>query len=216
MTDRRRVWVILAVIIAAVIGAGAVILVNQVGAKRDVNSAQQQAKDVADPVAALCAKDPDIAKRIGPACQKAAEVQSQPVAPAVGEPGARGPAGPMGPQGVPGPPGPMGAPGIPGASVTGPPGIPGAIGPMGIQGPSGAKGEPGVDGAAGPPGPKGDTGSAGPAGPKGDAGTNGDTFDVNGLAFDQASCTLTLSYTRNGTPMTKSVQLACPVPALGG
>jgi hypothetical protein len=209
MTDRRRVWVILAVIIAAVIGAGAVILVNQVGAKRDVSSAQQQAKDVADPVAALCAKDPDIAKRIGPACQKAAEVQSQP-APVVGEPGVRGP------MGLTGPSGPMGAPGIPGASITGPPGIPGAIGPMGTQGLPGAKGEPGDPGEKGPKGDPGVAGPSGPVGPKGDSGANGDTFDVDGLAFDQASCTLTLSYTRNGTPMTKSVQLACPVPPLGG
>lgn len=212
MTDRRRVWVILAVIIAAVIGAGVVILVNQVGAKRDVSSAQQQAKDVADPVAALCAKDPDIAKRIGPACQKAAEVQSQP-APVVGEPGVRGPDGPVGPPGLPGPSGPMGAPGIPGASVTGPPGIPGAVGPMG---PSGLKGEPGEPGEKGPKGDTGAVGPSGPAGQKGDPGANGDTFDVDGLSFDQASCTLTLSYTRNGTPMTKSVQLACPAPPLGG
>lgn len=38
-------------------------------------SAQQNAKDIADPVAALCAKDPEVRQRLGAACEKAVQVQ---------------------------------------------------------------------------------------------------------------------------------------------
>jgi hypothetical protein len=81
-----------------------------------------QGQDLATQVKAECAKGGDVARKLGPLCQQAANLEQAP--PAVGPTGERGPIGPVGP---PGPEGPQGVPG--------PGGPPGAIGPGGPVGP---------------------------------------------------------------------------------
>ncbi|MBW0088217.1 collagen-like protein [Pseudonocardia sp. KRD-188] len=118
------------------------------------NATADQATELADPVAALCAAGDDTAAALAAAgaCDRAAQVQSSPIA---GPPGPAGPAGapgasvvgPRGPAGSPGTPGEPGVPGVPGE-----PGEPGKTGPAGVDGVDGQDGEDGADGAPGTPG----------------------------------------------------------------
>jgi hypothetical protein len=88
---RNRVAVIsLCIAVFALILAGWGIVSGSF-ARTAAQQAQSDSKSLADPLAALCASDPTIAARVGPAnCQKAVQVQQQPaeaVAPAPGPPG---------------------------------------------------------------------------------------------------------------------------------
>lgn len=121
-------------------------------------TAEQQARSLADEVAAACAKGGTAAKQLGTACSKATAVQRTvpgPVGPR-GEPGSSGAAGPKGDPGVPGPAGVPGAQGPKG--MNGPPGDTGAAGPVGAQGVPGPAGPQGPAGAQGEPGPQGEPG----------------------------------------------------------
>jgi hypothetical protein len=124
-----------------------------------------QGQDLATQVKAECAKGGDVARKLGPLCQQAANLEQAP--PAVGPTGERGPIGPVGP---PGPEGPQGVPG--------PGGPPGAIGPGGPVGDTGQPGTAGPEGSQGPKGDRGDPGPAGPEGPEGPAGPPGETGDT--------------------------------------
>jgi hypothetical protein len=119
------------------------------------NATAEQATGLADPVAALCAGNDDTAVALAAAgaCDRAAQVQSSPIA------GPAGPAGPAGAAGtsVVGPRGAAGTPGTPGATgpqgVQGVPGVDGRDGADGVDGMDGADGQDGADGVDGAPGP---------------------------------------------------------------
>ncbi|MCU1687789.1 MAG: collagen-like protein [Amycolatopsis sp.] len=87
---RNRVAVIalgIAIISLVLAGWG---IVSGSFAHTAAQQAQSDSKSLADPLAALCASDPSVAARVGPAnCQKAAEIQQAPIeaAPAPGPPG---------------------------------------------------------------------------------------------------------------------------------
>lgn len=127
------------------------------------NATADQATDLANPIAGLCARGDDTALvlQASGACDRAAQVQSNPIA---------GPAGPVGLPGEPGATvvGPQGAqgdtgpPGTPGAN-----GAPGAAGPSGVDGVNGQDGADGIDGADGANGTDGANGAPGPTCPDG-------------------------------------------------
>lgn len=130
------------------------------------NATADQATGLADPVAVLCGRGDDTAAalQVSGVCDRAEQVQDNPIA---GPPGPQGLRGEQGASIV-GPRGPAGEPGIAGAA-----GTPGAAG---VDGAAGDNGEPGTPGLAGPPGPAGQDGSngvdgadgaSGPAGPPG-------------------------------------------------
>jgi hypothetical protein len=81
----RKGWLALLIAILALLASGWAVW-EQVSTARAQHAAQQQAKDVADPVAALCASDPSIYAQLSAdskarwdrACSKAAEVQNAP------------------------------------------------------------------------------------------------------------------------------------------
>lgn len=135
-------------------------------AQQNAQSLANQGQDLASQVQAECAKGGDVARKLGPLCQQAANLDNK--APAVGPAGERGPQGPPGPEGAPGTPGVPGPVGPTGATGPGGPvgdtGQPGSVGPEGAQGPKGDRGDPG------PPGPQG---PEGPAGPPGETGSTG-------------------------------------------
>lgn len=127
------------------------------------NATADQATDLANPIAGLCAAGDDTAAvlRASGACDRAAQVQANPIAGPPGPPGVRGRQGEpgasvVGPRGADGLPGPAGAVGPPG-----PAGGPGLTGPPGLDGQDGTDGVNGSDGAAGQPGPPGPTCPAG-------------------------------------------------------
>lgn len=124
-----------------------------------------QAQSLADQVRAACERGGEVARQLGAACQKAADVKATP-APIEGPPGVPGPSGPPGPEGPKGDTvtGPQGAPGAPGAN-----GQSGNTGAAGRDGQDGAEGPQGEPGPAGPEGPQGVPGPAGPQGPPGES-----------------------------------------------
>lgn len=74
---RNRVALVISVVALLFAGWGVYL---QETANNATVSARSDGKQVADPLAALCASDPSVAARVGPAnCQKAAELQQQPV-----------------------------------------------------------------------------------------------------------------------------------------
>lgn len=125
------------------------------------DDAAATAKDLAQQVTDVCARDPATAAAARLECGRAELVaekgpQGDPGPP--GEPGETGPAGPSGPTGPPGPIGPIGPIGVPGVDgingqggSVGAQGEPGPAGPTGPPGPEGRQGEPGQDGADGSP-----------------------------------------------------------------
>lgn len=153
-----RVTFVVMLVLIAYIGWSA--YVNH-KAQENAQNLASQGQDLASQVKAECAKGGEVAKRLGPLCQQAANLEQAP--PAVGPAGERGPQGPPGPQG---PEGPMG--------ITGPSGPPGDTGPAGPVGATGPEGEDG-ESVTGPPGPEGPTGPQGPAGPEGPQGGPGPT-----------------------------------------
>src|SRR3954471_18409914 len=90
-----------------------------------------QGQDLATQVKAECAKGGEVAHKLGPLCQQAANLeQAPPPQGPVGERGPMGPVGPPGPQGIQGVPGPQGPPGAVGPSgPVGDTGQPGSVGP---------------------------------------------------------------------------------------
>jgi len=97
MTDHartRRWWprrpdrVVLVALVAAVgyllydtvdtqVDANAAVAEKKV-AEKDANAAREDAAAVADPLADLCARDPEVRRQVGALCEKAAEVKDQP------------------------------------------------------------------------------------------------------------------------------------------
>jgi len=143
---KRILWVSGVVIALILVGLGIFLLT----ARTDADSANQNAKNLADPVLALCAEGGDTATRLNDAglCGTAAEVRV-----IAGERGATGAAGPSGPAGPAGQDGADGIPGVAGpAGPTGPTGATGSTGASGSDG-SSVTGPPGPAGPAGPPGP---------------------------------------------------------------
>lgn len=156
---RKRVlnWLALVLGILALLWAGHLQLKTNDAAEQARQSEiakGAQAQSLADQVRAACDRGGDVARQLGAACQKAADVKATPAPQA----GPQGPQGPMGPEGP------------PGDTVTGPQGVPGDPGQDGRIGDTGATGSTGKDGAQGP---KGDTGPAGPPGPAGADGAPG-------------------------------------------
>lgn len=86
----RLPWIAVIVSVLALFAAAWAIY-QPVAAQSETAVAQSDAKQIADPLAQLCATDPSVAERVGPAnCQKAAEVKEQPApvaAPLPGTPG---------------------------------------------------------------------------------------------------------------------------------
>lgn len=155
------------------------------------NATADQATELADPVAALCAGGDDTAAALAAAgaCDRAAQVQSSPIAGPAGPPGPAGAPGASvaGPRGVPGPSGPSGAPGEPGkVGPVGPAGLDGAAGQDGTDGVDGADG---VDGPAGPPGTPGQDGAPCPAGSTQQQVTYGDGRTGLGCVLDEQPTT---------------------------
>lgn len=77
--------------------AVAYLLVSQVMTQREANvasdqatAAQQDARSVADPLVALCQRDPEVRRKVGALCDTAAEVKDQPTPPQVGADGKDG------------------------------------------------------------------------------------------------------------------------------
>jgi hypothetical protein len=88
---RNRVAVIalgIAIIALLIAGWG---IVSQSIAHTETQQTRSDAKQVADPLAALCASDPSVAARVGPEnCQKAVQIQQQPVDVPAAAPGPAG------------------------------------------------------------------------------------------------------------------------------
>lgn len=152
--------------------------------KKAAQGVATQGQDLASQVKAECAKGGEVARKLGPLCQQAADLDSKP--PAVSGPkGERGDPGPVGPSGEKGDPGPVGPSGQPGTQgPVGDTGERGSDGQNGSEGPQGPKGDPGEQG------PKGDPGPSGPEGPQGPGGEPAPR--ITAVDMDMASCTGTV------------------------
>jgi len=166
--------------------------------RQTAESLATQGQDLATQVKAECAKGGEVARKLGPLCQQAADLEKTP--PVAGPAGERGPIGPVGPPGVPGPTGPSGAPGQTGP--VGDTGEPGSVGPEGSQGAKGDTGATGPEGPAGPPGEPGSQGPPGEAAPR-----------ITDVSLDMATCTGTITLS-DGTSFPINVTGCSPV--LGG
>lgn len=173
--------------------------------QQSTQSLADQGQDLASQVKAECAKGGDVARKLGPLCQQAANLEQAP--PAVGPVGDRGPqgltgeTGPKGDPGVPGPTGPRGDTGMPGP--VGDTGTPGTPGPEGSQGPKGDKGD------QGPVGPQGDVGPEGPQGPGGEPAPR-----ITAVDMDMSSCTGTV-HLSDGSSFPINMT-GCTPPLIGG
>lgn len=201
--------------LAKIAFAGMIVLVLYIGVaswigyqrQKDATNLATQGQDLASQVKAECAKGGDVARKLGPLCQQAANLDAQP--PPSGIPGAVGPAGPKGDKGDPGTsiPGPVG-----------PPGGPGPVGPVGDTGQPGTPGQdgsPGQNGGPGEPGPPGPQGEPGPAGPEGPMGPGGEPAPtITGVDMDMSSCTGTV-HLSDGTSLPINMS-GCTPPLIGG
>lgn len=167
-------------------------------------SLANQGQDLATQVKAECAKGGDVARKLGPLCQQAANLeQAPPVAGPAGERGPTGSVGPAGPQGIPGVPGPQGPVGATGpVGPVGDTGQPGSPGPGGSQGPKGDKGD------QGPMGPRGDVGPEGPQGPGGEPAPR-----ITDVSMNMSSCTGTITLS-DGSSF--PINMTGCTPVLGG
>lgn len=185
---KTMTWVALVLGVLALVWAGYLQVQNHKKAETATQSATA-GQDLATQVQAACAQGGDVARKLGPICQKAADVKANPA------PGPTGDVGPQGPQGDQGPPG---VPGVQGPK--GDTGVSGAAGETGVSGPGGDTGATGPTGDTGSQGPKGDTGAQGDQGDQGPAGTRGsDGAPPAGWTWTDPVTGITYSCTRSNT-----------------